>query len=82
MAAEEILTKAWKLARTMKYKQVWVKEDMNREEKAAENELRREANEKNKARTETEKKRLYWRVLDMRLRKWYKKEDLVQETWL
>ena len=40
----------------MKYKKVWVKKDMNKEERAIENELRREAKEKNEARTETEEK--------------------------
>ena len=45
-AAEEILTKIWKLSKTMKYKQVWVKKDMKKEERATENELRREVKEK------------------------------------
>ncbi len=35
----------------------------------------RKANEKNEARSEEEKKKFFWRVMDMNLRKWYKKEE-------
>ena len=41
------------------------------EEREKERELRDEVKEKNERRTETGKKKFYWRVLDMKLRKWY-----------
>ena len=41
------------------------------EEREKERELRNEAREKNKMRTETEKEKFFWRVLDMKLRKWF-----------
>ena len=44
------------------------------EERQKERELRQEAKEKNLRRTETEKKTFYWRVLDMRLRRWFTRE--------
>ena len=75
VAAEEILVKARQLARTEKYKKVWIKREMNREEREAEQGLRQEAKEKNDARSEMEKKRFYWKVIDMKLRKWYLKRE-------
>ena len=44
---------------------------MNVDEREAERELRNEAKLKNERRTETKKKEFFWRVLDMKLRKWY-----------
>ena len=44
---------------------------MNLEERQKEKDLRQEAKEKNLKRVETEKKKFYWRVLDMRLRRWF-----------
>ena len=44
------------------------------EEREKERDLRDEAKEKNERRTETGKKKFYWRVLDMKLRKWYIRE--------
>ena len=63
------------MARTDKYKKVWIKREMNREEREAEQGLRQEAKEKNDARSEMEKKRFYWKVIDMKLRKWYLKRE-------
>jgi len=71
VTVEEILARVGKLARSTEYKEVWIKRDMNLEEREKEKKLRNEAREKNEKRTETEKKNYYWRVIDMRLRKWY-----------
>ena len=73
-AAEEILTKTGRLARKSEYERVWIKRDMNEEERKQEKDLREEAKEKNQRRTENEEKEFYWRVMDMRLRKWYIRE--------
>ena len=75
IAAEEVLSRAKLLARTDKYKKVWIKRDMNKEEREAERELKQVASEKNEERTEMEKKRFYWKVIDMKLRKWYLKRE-------
>ncbi|MPC53322.1 hypothetical protein E2C01_047211 [Portunus trituberculatus] len=55
---------------------------MNLDEREKEKMPRNEAKEKNKKRTEIEKKKFYWRVLDMRLKKWYlqKKKEVVEEA--
>ena len=47
---------------------------MNEEERAKLNELWDEAKEK-KNRTEAEKMRFYWKVKDMKLRKWYIRKE-------
>ncbi|MPC08236.1 hypothetical protein E2C01_000814 [Portunus trituberculatus] len=82
MAVEEIMARKGKLADDIEHKDIWIKRDMNLEEKEKEKVLRSEAKEKNKKRTEIEKKEFYWRVLDMRLKKWYlrKKEEVVEEA--
>ena len=68
---EEILARTGKLAENHDYKNIWIKRDTNLEEREREKELRNEAKEKNEKRTETEMREYYWRVLDIRLRKWY-----------
>ena len=55
--------------------------NMNLEERQKEKDLRQEAKEKNLQSTETKKKKFYWRVLDMRLRRWFvqEKEEEAEE---
>ena len=67
----EVISNAWKLDRVERYKKVWIKRDMNEEERQKINELIKEAKEKNENRTEEEKKKFYWKVKDERLRRWY-----------
>ena len=74
-AAKDLLGKASKLARIEEFKQIWIKRDRTREERTTISELRNEANEKKDQRSEVEKKNFYWRVIDMRLKKWYKREE-------
>ena len=74
LAVEEITARANRLAQTEEYKDIWMKRDMNLEERQKEKDLRQEAKGKNLRRTETEKKTFYWRVLDMRLRRWFTRE--------
>ena len=69
--AEEALAGASRLAKREEYKSVWIKKDLNEEERAKESEIWQEAKTKNGTRTESEKKVFYWKVMDMKLRKWY-----------
>ena len=71
VSVEEILARTGKLADKEEFKGVWIKRDMNLEEREREKKLREEALEKNGKRTETEKESFIWRVVDSRLRKWY-----------
>ncbi|MPC51116.1 hypothetical protein E2C01_044955 [Portunus trituberculatus] len=81
VAVEEIMAKKVKLADDNEHKDMWIKRDMNLEDREKEKVLRSETKEKNKKRTEIEKN-FYWRVVDMRLKKWYqrKKEEVVGEA--
>ncbi len=54
-AAEETLVNAWKLAKSNKFKQVWIRREMNEEERMKLNELRSEAKERNEQRTQEER---------------------------
>ncbi|MPC38836.1 hypothetical protein E2C01_032352 [Portunus trituberculatus] len=78
---EEIMASKGKLANDTEHKDIWIKRDMNLEEREKEKVLS-EAKENNKKRTEIEKKNFYWRVLNMRLKKWYlrKKEEVMEEA--
>ncbi|MPC76907.1 hypothetical protein E2C01_071342 [Portunus trituberculatus] len=71
VAVEETIARKGKLADDTEHKDIWIKKDMNLEEKEKEKVLSCEAKEKNEKRTKIEKKNLYWRVLDTRLKKWY-----------
>ena len=74
MGVEEILARTGKLVEKTEYKQIWVKREMSQEEREKERELRTEAREKNEERTEIERKKFYWRVIDLRLKRWYYRE--------
>ncbi|MPC85403.1 hypothetical protein E2C01_080175 [Portunus trituberculatus] len=76
------MTRKGKLANDTEHQDIWIKRDMTLEEREKEKVLRNEAKEKNKKRTEIEKKNFYWRVLDRRLKKWYlwKKEEVMEEA--
>ncbi|MPC89083.1 hypothetical protein E2C01_084012 [Portunus trituberculatus] len=78
---EEIMARKGKLADDVDHKKIWMNKDMNLEEREKEKVLRSEAKEKDEKRTEIEKN-FYWRVLDMRLKKWYlkKKEEVVEDA--
>ncbi len=74
-AAEAVVGKARKLSKTEAFKNVWVRKDRSVEERNMIRDLKKQANGKNEARSEEEKKKFFWRVMDMDLRKWYKKEE-------
>merc|ERR1711980_80522 len=55
VAAERVLARSWRLASKEEYKKVWVRRDLNEDERAKLSELWNEAKEKKQNRTETEK---------------------------
>lgn len=71
IAAGKVLSRTWKLTQTDLYKDVWIREDLNEEERTRRNELSKEAKEKNQQRSETEKNEFFWRILDGKIKKWY-----------
>ncbi|MPC79260.1 hypothetical protein E2C01_073776 [Portunus trituberculatus] len=81
VTVKENMARKGKLADDVNHKEIWIKRDMNLEEREKKV-LRSEAKEKNEKKTEIEKKSFYWRVLDMRLKKWYlrKKEEVMEEA--
>ena len=70
-AAMEVLQRTGKLKETEKYKSVWIKKDLNEEERVQEKELWNEMKEKNGQRSEEEKKKFYFKVRDGKIKKWY-----------
>ncbi|MPC76808.1 hypothetical protein E2C01_071240 [Portunus trituberculatus] len=68
VAVEKIMARKGKLADDIEHKDIWIKRDMNLQEREKEKVLRSEAKEKNEKRAEIEKN-FYRRVLDMRLKK-------------
>ena len=67
----EVLQRTGKLKETEKYKSVWIKKDLNEEERVQEKELWNEMKEKNGQRSEEEKKKFYFKVRDGKIKKWY-----------
>ena len=78
--AENILAKTGKLADSEQYKKVWIKREMNKEERELEKTLRQQAKEKNEKRSEKEKEEFYWRVKNMKLRQWTFAEKTKKST--
>ena len=65
--AQDILSKAWKLAKIDRYKKIWLRKGMTEEERTRFNVLIKEIKEKNEMRTEEEKQKFYWRDLDLKV---------------
>lgn len=76
-AVMKVLGRTWKLAQTEEFKRVWIREDLNEDQRAKRNEAIQEAREKNDQRSEEEKSRFFWRVLDGKVRKWFTKGEQV-----
>ncbi|XP_076060288.1 uncharacterized protein LOC143036613 [Oratosquilla oratoria] len=77
---EKILSKTGKLATNDQYKKVWIKREMNKEEREAEKQKRIEAKAKNEERTESEKERFYWRVVNMKIKQFDIQKKNIRET--
>ena len=67
--AEEIINGAWKLAGKDKFRKIWINRDLDMKERETLKGLVAEAKEKNELRTEEEKTKFYWKVLDLKLRR-------------
>ena len=74
VAAEELVCRAGRFSKSEAYKNVWLKRDLDEEERNKMKELNQCAKVKNEERSEEEKKEFFWRVLDMRVIKWYLKK--------
>ena len=73
--AEAARAGAWRLAQCEETKNVWIRKDLNDEERMKLKDLIDEAKTKNEERTEEQKEKYYWRVIDLKIRKWYLKKD-------
>ena len=76
IAAEELLYRAGRFSKSDQYKDVWLKRDLDEEERSKMKELSQCAKDRNEKRTEEEKKEFFWRILDMRLVKWYARKEI------
>lgn len=68
-ATVRILGRTLKLAQIEEFKRVWIREDLNEEQRARRNEAVQEVKEKNDQRSEEERARFFWRVIDGKVRK-------------
>lgn len=73
-AAEHVLKRTGKLAKIEEMKKIWIRRDMNEEERNKLKELRVEAQTKNETRTQEQTKKFIWRVVDEKVRKWWLKD--------
>ncbi|MPD06470.1 hypothetical protein E2C01_102284 [Portunus trituberculatus] len=85
VAVEEIMARKGKLADDVDQKDIWIKRDMNLEEREKENVLRSEAKKKTKKKQEKDRDREEEFLLEgsgYGLKKWYlgKKEEVVEEA--
>ena len=68
---KEILARTWRLHGQMGYENIYVKKDLNEEERDRLVHLKREVEEENNKRTEQEKEEFFWRIKDMKRVKWW-----------
>lgn len=72
--AQAVQAWVWKLSRKEGYQRILVRKDLNEEERGQLKAMIEEVKEKNDRRTEAEKQDFYWRVKDMRVKKWFIKK--------
>ena len=75
VAANTVLARTGKLAKTEDMNHIWIRSDMNEEERSKLKELRGEARTKNEERTQEQAKSFVWRVVDLKLKKWWLKDS-------
>ncbi len=73
-AVEHVLQRTGKLTKIEEMKEIWIKRDMNEEERSKLKKLRVEAQSKNEERTQEQARRFVWKVVDMKVRKWCHKD--------
>ncbi len=82
--AMEVISNTWKLDKTEQYSKVWIKRDMNEEERLKVNNLIKKQRQKMRTEQRKRKKKFSWNVKDERLRKWYltrKRIENVNNVW-
>ena len=67
--AEEIISGSWRLAGNDVFENVWINRDLDEGERRKVKELVTEAKQKNLDRTEEEREKFYWKVIDLQLRR-------------
>ncbi len=72
-AAEYILRRTSLLRKIEGMKDIYIRREMNEEERNKVKELKEEAKTKNEERTQEQAERYMWRVIDMKMRKWWLK---------
>ncbi len=77
--AEEALVGAWRLAKDEVTKNIWLRRDLNEKERKELIKMKEEVKTKYEERSE-EQEIFYWRVLDMKVRKWYLNRGENRET--
>ena len=60
-------------------KDIWIRKDMNEDERKKIKELVAEAKAKNEERPPDEVNKFFWKVIDMRIRKWWLKSLTVTQ---
>ena len=74
VAAEYILKRTGLLRKAEDMKDIYIRREMNEEERSKVKELKEEAKAKNEERTQGQAEKFIWRVVDMKIRKWWLKD--------
>ncbi|KAK4326968.1 hypothetical protein Pmani_002571 [Petrolisthes manimaculis] len=72
---DEVMRNTWKLKDSENYNHVKLRRDLSREDRMVLKEKLEEANKMNNERSEEEKKIFYFRVVGLRIIKWYMKKQ-------
>ena len=73
-AASTVLSKTGKLSKIGNMKHIWIRRDMNEEERNKIRDLKDEAKTKNEERTRDQAETFVWKVVDLKLKKWWLKD--------
>ena len=71
---EEIMTVTWRLSKIEEQKHIIIRRDLTQEEREVIKKLQDEAKLKNDGRTEEETQQFFYRIWEMKVRKWYIKK--------
>ena len=74
-AAEMITSKSWVLSTKQGYKKVYIRKNMNEEERKNFKEMIVDVKKKNEERTEEEKEQFFWRIRNDKVMKWWRKKE-------
>ena len=71
VTAKEVLSVSWKLNKETEYSKIYLRKDLNKEERENLKIMLQEARNKNESRSEEEKESFFWKVKDMKIKKWF-----------